>query len=89
MAWTVATLRKDVVGSSRQVVLSCTADSAEQAVDTGLSYVYGYSIAPVSLTSGAPKMRANQGSTSTALNGMLGCSGFTSGDVLIITVLGR
>jgi len=88
MAWTVSTLRKDVVGSARQVVLSCTADSAEQAVDTGLSYVYGYSIAPVSLTS-SPKIRANQGSTSTALNGLLGCSGFVSGDIIMITVLGR
>lgn len=89
MAWTIATIRKDVVGSAREVILSCTADSAEQAVDTGLSYVYGAFLSATSLTSGAPKVRVNQGSTSTALNGMLGCSGFTSGDVFTILVKGR
>jgi hypothetical protein len=89
MAWTVATIRKDVVGSAREVILSCTADAAEQAVDTGLSYVYGFSVGQVSCATGAPHIRANQGSTSTALNGMLGCSGFVSGDVLLITVKGR
>ena len=89
MAWTIGTIRKDVTGSAREVILSCTADSAEQALDTGLSFVYGCAISPVSLTSGAPKIRANVGSTSTALNGMLGCSGFTSGDVFIAIVKGR
>jgi hypothetical protein len=89
MAWTVSTLRKDVVGSAREVILSCTADSAEQAVDTGLSYVYGFSVGQVSCSTGAPHIRMNQGSTSTALNGFLGCSGFASGDVLLITVKGR
>lgn len=89
MAWTVGKIRQDVVGSARQVILSCTADAAEQAVETGLSYIYGFSVGQVSCATGAPHIRANLGSTSTALNGMLGCSGFVSGDVLLITVTGR
>ena len=91
MAWTVATIRKDVVGSAREVILSCTADSAEQTVDTGLSYVYGYSIGPssISTTGAGMHIKMNMGSTSTALNGFLGCSGFVNGDVFYLTVKGR
>lgn len=89
MAWTVSVLRKDIVGSHREFILSCTADAAEQAVDTGLSYVYGFAVGQVSCATGAPHIRLNQGSTSTALNGFLGCSGFVSGDVLLLTVKGR
>lgn len=89
MAWTIGVNRKDIVGSHREFILSCTADSAEQAIETGLSYVYGVSICPVSLSTGAVKIRANVGSTSTALNGQLGCSGFVSGDVFLAIVKGR
>lgn len=89
MAWTVATNRKDVHGSSRFVVLSCSADSAEQTVDTGLSYVYGFATGYTSCTTGGMHIQQNKGSTSTALNGMLGCSGFVSGDTILISVWGR
>ena len=91
MGWTVAAIRKDVVGSAREFILSCTADSAEATIDTGLSYVYGYSLGPSSISTGGAGMhiKMNLGSTSTALNGFLGASGFTSGDVFLLTVKGR
>lgn len=89
MAWSVTVLRKDVVGSHREFILSCSADSAEQTVDTGLSFVYGYSVGYTSCATGGMHVALNKGSTSTALNGMLGCSGFVSGDTLILTVKGR
>ena len=91
MAWTIATIRKDVVGSAREVILSCTADSAESTVDTGLSYVYGYSVgaSSISTAGGGVHIKMNLGSTATAINGSLGCSGFTSGDVFYLIVKGR
>jgi hypothetical protein len=89
MAWTVSVVRKDVVGSSRQFILSCTADSAEQNVDTGLSYIYGFSMGFTSCTTGGVHVQYNKNSTSTANNGYLGASGFTSGDTILFTVTGR
>lgn len=89
MAWSVAVIRKDIVGSAREMILSCTADSAEATIDTGLSYIYGFSIGAQSLSTGAPHIFMNKGSTATALNGQLGCSGFVSGDVFLLTVKGR
>lgn len=89
MAWNISVLRKDVVGSHREFILSCAADSAEQTVDTGLSFIYGFSVGYTSCTTGGMHIALNKGSTSTALNGFLGASGFVSGDTLLITVKGR
>jgi hypothetical protein len=88
MAWTVSVVDKTVFGNKRVVALSCVADSAEAAVNTGLSIVDYFSAGAVSCTS-APKIRMNVGSTSTAANGTLGCSGFVSGDIILLTVYGR
>ena len=78
-----------VFGNKRVKFLRVTADGAEGTTDTGLSFVesiMGYS--PQSATS-APKFRLNAGSTSTALNGFIGCSGMVSGDVIFLTVVGK
>ena len=88
MAWTVAILDKPVEGAKRCHVLSMTADAAEQAVDTGLSRIDYFLLGPKSMATGAPHIYANVGSTGTALNGYLGCSGFVSGDVLFAKVYG-
>ena len=89
MAWTVPVIQKTVFGNKRVSVLSCTADAATQTVDTGLDVVEWFSIAPQSLTTGAPKIFANVGAEATAIVGSVGCSGFTSGDVFFLTVFGR
>lgn len=89
MAWTVGINQKSVFGNKKVHVLSCTADAATQTVDTGLSVVEWFSIAPQSLTTGAPKIFANKGAAGTSIAGQLGCSGFTSGDVFFVTVFGR
>lgn len=89
MAWTVTVKKQTVVGDMRALILDCSADAATQNLVTGLQQIYGFATGPKSLTTGAPKIFANSGSAGTAIAGVLGCSGFTSGDELIITVYGR
>jgi hypothetical protein len=89
MAFTVAKIHEDVHGSSRFQVLSCTADAATQAIDTGLDYVYGVSFAEQSMSSGNFSIRANQGAAGTAVVGTIAVTGVTSGDVFYLSVWGR
>jgi hypothetical protein len=88
MAWTNSVIHQTVFGNKRTAILSCTADSAEAAINTGMGVVHGFAIGPVSLSTAAIKLIPNKGSTATALNGYLGASGFVSGDVFYLTVYG-
>lgn len=87
MAWSVSSVKKTVFGDLRVEILSCVADATTFNVQTTLSKIYGHSVSPVSCA-GVGKVYANSGAIGTALTGVLGCSGFTSGDVLYITVFG-
>ncbi len=89
MAFTVAKIHEDVHGSSRFQVLSCTADAATQAIDTGLDYIYGVAFAPQSMASSPWSLRANEGAAGTSTNGTIGVTGVASGDVFYISVWGR
>lgn len=89
MAWTNAVNHKTTFGNMKVHILSCTADAAEAAIDTGLARVYAISVGPTSLSTAAVKLKLNVGSTSTALAGKLGASGFTSGDVFTVIAIGR
>jgi hypothetical protein len=89
MAFTVAKIHEGVNGNSRFQVLSCTADAATQAIDTGLDYIYGIAFAPQSMASSPWSLRANEGVAGTSTNGTIGVTGVASGDVFYITVWGR
>lgn len=88
MAWTAAVINKGVSGSERFYTYSMTADAATQAVQTPLKYITRLEMNPNSLTAIA-QIYPNKGALGTAIAGMLGCSGFTSGDVFYITVHGH
>jgi len=90
MAWTVAQIDKYNVGPKRVHVLSLTADAATFNVVTGLDIIDHFTRGQVSVTAGTDQvMSVNCGAEGTSIAGVLGASGFTSGDVLFVTVYGR
>lgn len=70
MAYTV-TQEKTVFGNLRVHVCNVTADAASGTIPTGLTTIVGYSIAPVSMSTAAPLMKASGGTitVSNAANG--------------------
>lgn len=88
MAWTV-TRTPMIMGNKRATCLDITTDSGEATIETGLSYVEGFSVGIVSCNTAPQWIATNSGSTGTAIAGVLGCSGFTSGDDLFIVVFGH
>jgi hypothetical protein len=89
MAWTVTVQSKGVEGNHRVVALDCTADAATQNVDSGLDYIDHFTIGIKSLSTAGVKIYENSGAAGTSLVGILGCSGFVSGDQLFIKCYGR
>jgi hypothetical protein len=90
MAWTNAVITKGVEGHLRYHVISCTADSAETTVITGLQKINHHVYGPIDVTAGTNQvMLKNVGSTSTVLAGSVGCSGFTNGDAFYLKVYGN
>ena len=89
MAYTVTKVQNTVFGNMRTLLLDVTADAATQNVVTGLQHIYGFSVGPQSLSTGAPHIYANSAVSGTAIAGTLGCSGFVSGDEFFVTVYGR
>ena len=88
MAYTVATIDQSVQGDKRVVVLSCVADAATQAIDTGLSAVDFISYSPKSMTA-EPKIMLNQLAAGTASVGTVSVSGVTSGDEFWLVCYGH
>jgi hypothetical protein len=88
MAWTV-TRTPTVFGNLRAAVIKVTTDAATANLDTGLSRITGFAFAPASMgTIVGLRMAPNSGVAGTAIGGILGCSGFTSGDDFYLTVFG-
>ena len=88
MAWTV-TRYPSVFGNKAIVGLKCSADAATQTVQTGLKAIEWYSIGYGSMsTLVGPKVFINSSASGVEAKGSLGCSGFTSGDEVYITVYG-
>lgn len=88
MAWTVSR-DKTVFGNKAVVLLKCTADAATQTVETGLSRVDHYTLGYGSMsTIVGLSIFPNSNASGTNSNGVLGCSGFTSGDDVYMTVYG-
>lgn len=88
MAWTV-TRDKTVFGNKAVVNLKLTADAATQTVETGLAKIdhfnqgFGSMSTLVGLT-----VAINSNAIGVASAGVLGLSGFTSGDDIFLTVYG-
>ena len=90
MAWDVSVVKKTVYGNDRVTVLSCVADAATFNVVTGMDIVDYFNTGKISVTAGTNQVvYANSNAVGVEANGTLGCSGFTSGDELFITVYGR
>jgi len=88
MAWTV-TRDKTVFGNKAAVLLKLTADAATQTVETGLKKIDHFNVGFGSMnTLVGLTVAINSNATGTASNGVLGLSGFTSGDDLYVTVYG-
>lgn len=88
MAWTVSRV-KSVFGDKRAVILNMTADAATQTVESGLAVIEGISTGYLSCSSGAPKVYFNSNASGVQSFGVLGLSGFTSGDQISVVVYGR
>jgi len=89
MAFDVATIHKDVHGSSQFRVLSCVADAATQAIDSGLDVLYHVALNQKSMTSGNPRIMPNQGAAGTAIVGTIAVTGVASGDEFFLACWGR
>lgn len=88
MAWTI-TRDNTVFGNKAAVGITVTTDSAETAITTGLKNIDYFTMGIISMTTSANfKVARNSGTTGTAVGGLLGCSGFTSGDVVNFVVFG-
>ena len=89
MAWTV-TRTHSVFGNKRAVLIKCTADAATQTVETGLSVIESISLGYGSMsTIVGPKVYINSNASGVQSLGVIGCSAFTSGDDIYVTVYGR
>lgn len=90
MAYTTTVVKKDVHGSQRAFTFDVTADAQSGVVDTGLAYVEGFTVGPVSMnTFSLVKFRPNISGASAASNGQVMISGCTSGDRFFLMVFGH
>lgn len=88
MAYTV-TRTQTVFGNLRAVIIKVTADAATQTVETGLSVIQGFSVGIGSCTTASSQRIAiNSNASGVQSYGVLGMSGFTSGDLVYVTVYG-
>lgn len=88
MAYTLNRKKITVMGDMRCSIISCTADATTQSIDTGLSYVYGFSSTPVSMTAATVQMFPNVGAEATAMAGYIGASGLTNLDEFMLIAWG-
>jgi hypothetical protein len=80
MAYTV-TQEKTVWGNMRVHICNVTTDAASGTIPTGLTQIAGYSLAPISMATAAPLMKAS--------GGTITVSAAASGDNFFLTVYGR
>lgn len=90
MAWTV-TRYPSAFGNKRVVGLKCTTDAATQTVETGLKVIEWFSLGTYgSMASQTGRfVFINSSASGIATPGVLGCSGFASGDDFYVTVYGQ
>ena len=88
MAFTIGR-EQTVFGNKRVVILSCSIDSSSGNVDTGLGMVDGFSMAPISMTTGGITLKRNVGSGATSRAGIINVNSAATGDVFFIVAYGR
>ncbi len=88
MAWTITRYNKNYA-DDRVVHLDITPDSATFNVDTGLKIITAFHTGESSMSSANIHIYMNTGCGATALGGILGVTGVTSGDRFFITAYGR
>lgn len=89
MAWTV-TREHTVFGNKRVVNIKMVADAATQTVESGLSVLDHFTLGIGSMTTNTSfKIAINSNASGVQSNGVLGCTSFTSGDIIYVTVYGR
>ena len=78
------------VGNQRAIGLVITADAATQTVETGLTSINFFTLGANSMTTNSlVKIAANSNASGVQSFGVLGCSGFTNGDLFYVTVYGK
>ena len=82
MAFSIAQIDQTVIGDKRVVVLSCVADGASEAVETGLSAVDWANVTPKSMSSSNLGKYSFSGSTVVVSN-------IASGDEFYLTCYGH
>lgn len=87
MAYTV-TRYATVFGNKQVRMIKVTADAATQTVETGLRVVEHFSVGYGSMTTQGVKCYINSNASGVQSNGVLGMSGFASGDDFYVTVYG-
>lgn len=87
MAYTV-TRSKTAFGNKRVVLMKISADAATQTVETGLKRVDHISWSVGSMNTYGVKVSVNSNASGVQSMGVLGCTGFTTGDVMYATVYG-
>ena len=87
MAYTV-TRQKTAFGNKRIVLLKISADAATQTVETGLKRIDHINWCPNSMSTYGVKVAINSNASGVQSMGVLGCTGFTTGDVMFATVYG-
>jgi len=93
MAYTSSMTGRSVFGDKSTAFFTVTADAASGTVVTGFGSIDGITVTPGSVTTNnsiaAGRVRPNGTAAGGAAAGTIGFSGFTSGDVLYITVFGH
>lgn len=89
MAFTIATVDKTVFGNKQVRALSCSVDATSGNIDTGLSVVDFFTVAPISMATAAPIFKKNVGSGATSRPGIININGAAAGDVFFVVAYGR
>lgn len=89
MAFTNTLIKHFTLGPDRAVLYQVSADAASGMVQTPLSYVDGFTWAPISMTAVTAVMRANLNDSSATANGTVFVSSVAAADLFYLVVYGR
>lgn len=89
MAFTATKIFGSVHGNQRVEGYEVLADAASGVIATGLGYVDGIAVAPVSAATAGGKFKRNLDATSALANGSVFVSSVANGDVFYVTIYGR
>lgn len=88
MAYTVTKI-PTTFGNKKVAMIKLVADAATQTVETGLGVIEAHSVGYGSMATQGVKVFINSNASGVQSFGVLGCSGFASGDEMYVTVFGR